>query len=88
MGPQEHRLDTLAEWLRLPARAQAGLLEPLPQLIAAQALPAAREAELVHTLQVLETLGADSATLSATAAYAALSPDALPAGVPAALIEG
>ena len=81
-------MDSLSEWLRLPARAQAGLVEPLPALIAARALPAAQEAALVYTLQVLETLGADSATLSAAAAHAALPADAIPAGVPATLIEG
>ncbi|MGE0209824.1 MAG: HD domain-containing protein, partial [Lysobacteraceae bacterium] len=88
MNPQAHRVDTLAEWLRLPARAQAGLVEPLPALIAARALPAAQEAALVYTLRVLETLGADSATLSAAAAYLALPAEVIPAGVPATLIEG
>ncbi len=88
MTPQSHRVDTLAEWLRLPARAQAGLVEPLPARIAARALLPAQEAALVHTLQVLETLGADSSTLSAAAAYEALPAEDIPAEVPAALIEG
>lgn len=88
MNPQAHRVDTLAEWLRLPARTQVTLSEPLPALIAAQALSAAREAALVHTLQVLETLGADSATLSAAAAYEALPEGGIPADLPATLIEG
>ena len=88
MGPHTPSIDSLPEWLRLPARAQAGLVEPVPALIAARALPAAQEAALVHTLRVLETLGADSATLSAAAAYLALPAEVIPAGVPATLIEG
>lgn len=88
MGPHAPSVDRLSEWLRLPARAQAALIEPLPALIAARALPAAQEAALAHTLQVLETLGADSATLSAAAAHVALPAEAIPAGVPAALVEG
>ena len=79
----------MAQWLALPARTQAGLPASLPVLLAEHPLPAEQESTLVHTLQVLESLGADAATLCAAIGFALYPEGEVPAELARAeLIEG
>ncbi len=82
-------IETLEAWLSHPRRAEVSLPAPVLELIRAQENSVSIESETAQVLELLDTLDADAATLSAAALYACVPADRLPTGlVPEVLIEG
>jgi len=89
MASKSKRIDTLEAWLQQPRRATTSLPAAVLDLIGQHPPTPALEAELAQTLEELDVLRADSATLAAAALFACMPDAEIPTTlVPPVLIEG